>query len=218
VQTEATQDYLKQIYMLQSSEGRATTSAIAERMGVSAASATAMIKRLAELGLVEHAPYHGASLTPEGERVAVEVLRHHRLIELYLTERLGLPWDQVHAEAERLEHHISEDLEAAFDEALGFPATDPHGDPIPSPDLVLPPDVDSPLSTLEPGQRGVVRRVPDGDPALLQYLGTLGLVPNATFLLVEKAPFEGPVTIDIDGAHHALGLPVASRIRVAVAA
>jgi DtxR family transcriptional regulator, Mn-dependent transcriptional regulator len=139
MQSEAVQDYVKQIYLLQAqSDKPATTNEIAEKMDVSAAAATAMVKKLAELGLVEHRPYHGAQLTDAGDRVAVEVLRHHRLLELYLTEALGLPWDSVHVEAERLEHVLSEELEAALDRALGYPNTDPHGDPIPGPDLTLP--------------------------------------------------------------------------------
>src|SRR6478752_4971735 len=128
MQSEAVQDYVKQIYLLQARSGKATTTELAERMGVSAASATAMVKKLAEMGLVEHRRYHGAQLTPAGERIAVEVLRHHRLLELYLTEALGLPWDSVHVEAERLEHVLSEELEAALDRALGYPDTDPHGE------------------------------------------------------------------------------------------
>src|SRR3954469_20686958 len=138
MQSEAVQDYVKQIYLLQTRSGKATTNEIAGRMDVSAAAATAMVKKLAELGLVEHRRYHGAELTPAGERVAVEVLRHHRLLELYLTEALGVPWDRVHREAEVLEHVLSDELEASIDAALGYPDTDPHGDPIPSANLEMP--------------------------------------------------------------------------------
>ena len=194
MQSEAVQDYVKQIYLLQTSSGKATTSEIAERMGVSAASATSMVKKLDQLGLVEHRRYHGAVLTPAGERIAVEVLRHHRLLELYLTRALGLSWDSVHVEAERLEHVLSEELEAALDRALGYPDTDPHGDPIPSADLVLPPDRLRCLVDLEPGEQAVVRRVPNDDPALLRYLGDLGVVPAKTVTMVSKAPFGWPVT------------------------
>src|SRR6478752_10702558 len=162
MQSEAVQDYVKQIYLLQARSGKATTTELAERMGVSAASATAMVKKLAEMGLVEHRRYHGAQLTPAGERIAVEVLRHHRLLELYLTEALGLPWDSVHVEAERLEHVLSEELEAALDRALGYPSIDPHGDPIPGPDLSLPADTCRNLVELEPGDASTVSRVPDG--------------------------------------------------------
>jgi DtxR family Mn-dependent transcriptional regulator len=217
MQSEAVQDYVKQIYLLQARSGKATTTELAERMGVSAASATAMVKKLAEMGLVEHRRYHGAQLTPAGERIAVEVLRHHRLLELYLTEALGLPWDSVHVEAERLEHVLSEELEAALDRALGYPSIDPHGDPIPGPDLSLPADTCRDLVELEPGDASTVSRVPDGDPELLRYLGGLGVVPAASVTMVEKAPFGGPVTIDVGGARQSLGVTVAEMIKVAPA-
>ena len=217
MQSEAVQDYVKQIYLLQALSGKATTTELAERMGVSAASATAMVKKLAEMGLVEHRRYHGAQLTPAGERIAVEVLRHHRLLELYLTEALGLPWDSVHVEAERLEHVLSEELEAALDRALGYPSIDPHGDPIPGPDLSLPADTCRNLVELEPGDASTVSRVPDGDPELLRYLGGLGVVPAAAVTMVEKAPFGGPVTIDVGGARQSLGVTVAEMIKVAPA-
>ncbi len=217
MQSEAVQDYVKQIYLLQTRSGKATTSEIAERMGVSAASATSMVKKLDQMGLVEHRRYHGAQLTPAGERIAVEVLRHHRLLELYRTQALGLPWDSVHVEAERLEHVLSEELEAALDRALGYPDTDPHGDPIPSADLVLPPEHDRCLTDLEPGEHAVVRRVPDGDPALLRYLADLGVVPAMTIMMVSKAPFGGPVTLGVDGVNQSLGVGVAEMIRVEAA-
>jgi DtxR family Mn-dependent transcriptional regulator len=218
MQSEALQDYVKNIYMLQASDGRASTSGVAERLGVSAASATAMFKKLAEAGLVEHRPYHGAVLTDAGERMAVEVLRHHRLLELYLTQALGMPWETVHGEADRLEHVLSEELEAAMDAALGYPDTDPHGDPIPSVDLVVRAEDGQPLAGLEPGQIGIISRVPDSDPELLRYLGGLGLVPSASFTLVAKEPFGGTVTLEIAGTQHSLGLPVAEKIRVEVPA
>lgn len=214
--SEAVQDYVKQIYLLQGREGKATTSALAAAMDVSAASATAMVKKLDGMGLVSHTPYHGVQLTPAGERIALEVLRHHRLLELYLTEALGLPWDRVHVEAERLEHVLSDELEASIDRALGHPATDPHGDPIPTADLVIAPDHRQRLADLEPGEAAVVRQVPDGEPALLRYLGDLGLVPEAGVAMVEKAPFGGPLTVEVGGTRHALGAELAARIRVEV--
>src|SRR5436190_21535452 len=217
MESEAVQDYVKQIYLLQTGSGKATTSEIAERMGVSAASATSMVKKLDQLGLVEHRRYHGAQLTAAGERIAVEVLRHHRLLELYLTQALGLSWDSVHVEAERLEHVLSEELEAALDRALGYPSIDPHGDPIPGPDLSMPADICRNLVELEPGDASTVSRVPDGDPELLRYLGGLGVVPTAAVTMVEKAPFGGPVTIDIDGGRCSLGVSVAEMIKVAPA-
>jgi len=212
--SEAVQDYVKQIYLLQRREGKASTSALAAAMDVSAASATAMVKKLDGMGLVSHTPYRGVELTEAGERIALEVLRHHRLLELYLTQALGLSWDQVHVEAERLEHVLSDELEASIDQALGHPATDPHGDPIPSVDLVIAPDPRQRLADLEPGQAAVVRQVPDGDPSLLRYLGDLGLVPEAGVAMVDKAPFGGPLTVDVSGTRHALGVEIASRIRV----
>jgi DtxR family Mn-dependent transcriptional regulator len=214
MQSETVQDYVKQIYLLQVQSGRATTNQLAERLEVSPAAATAMVKKLAEMGLAEHRPYHGAHLTPAGEKVAVEVLRHHRLLELYLTEALGLPWESVHVEAERLEHVLSDELEAALDRALGYPDTDPHGDPIPTADLTLPAETSRALIELEPGEDAVVRRVPDGDPELLRYLGALGLTPSAAVRMIEKAPFGGPVTVKVKGRRQALGVGVAELIRV----
>jgi DtxR family transcriptional regulator, Mn-dependent transcriptional regulator len=213
--SESAQDYLKAIWKLQQSEEMSTT-ALADALGVSPASATAMLKKLATLGLVVHERYHGATLTPTGERMALEVVRHHRLLELYLMEALGLSWDQVHEEAERLEHHLSDELEARIDRALGFPTRDPHGDPIPSPELLLQSDEMVCLSDLEAGSMTVVRRVPDGDPELLRYLATLGLVPAEEVTIVEQAPFDGPVTVEVRGARHAIGRSLAAQIEVGV--
>jgi DtxR family transcriptional regulator, Mn-dependent transcriptional regulator len=213
--SESAQDYLKAIWKLQRSDEMSTT-ALAEALSVSPASATAMLKKLATLGLVVHERYHGATLTPAGERMALEVVRHHRLLELYLMEALGLSWDQVHEEAERLEHHLSEELEARIDRALGFPTRDPHGDPIPSPELLLQSDEMVCLSDLEAGSMTVVRRVPDGDPELLRYLATLGLVPAEEVTILEQAPFDGPVTVEVRGARHAIGRSLAAQIEVGV--
>jgi len=213
--SESAQDYLKAIWKLQRS-GEMSTTALAEALEVSPASATAMLKKLATLGLVVHERYHGATLTPAGERMALEVVRHHRLLELYLMEALGLSWDQVHEEAERLEHHLSDELEARIDRALGFPTRDPHGDPIPSPELLLQSDEMVCLSDLEAGSMTVVRRVPDGDPELLRYLATLGLVPAEEVTIVEQAPFDGPVTVEVRGARHAIGRSLAAQIEVGV--
>ena len=176
--SESAQDYLKAIWKLQAAHGEATTSALAGELGVSPASATAMLKKLDRLGLVHHEPYHGARLTPSGERVALEVIRHHRLLELYLKEALGLSWDQVHAEAERLEHYLSDEVEARIDAALGYPTRDPHGDPIPTAELVLETGERRTLVDVAAGDEAVVRRVPDSDPELLRYLADLGLVPE----------------------------------------
>jgi DtxR family transcriptional regulator, Mn-dependent transcriptional regulator len=213
--TVAVQDYLKAIYVLESSGERVTTSALAERMGVSAPSATAMTKRLDELGLVERLPYRGVALTDEGRRGALEVLRHHRLLERYLVDRLGLALDEVHAEAELLEHALSEELEAKIDEELGFPTHDPHGDPIPDRELRLVHGESRSLLDLEPGARGSIARVPDGDSELLRYLGELGLVPDAHVEMLAQAPFGGPVTVRTESGEHAISRELADRIAAA---
>ena len=214
---EATEDYLKAIWKLRE-EGRVTTSALALELDVSPASVTGMLKKLASLRLIEHEPYRGATLTKAGERVALEVIRHHRLLELYLQEALGVPWDEVHAEADRLEHHLSDDVEARIDEALGFPTHDPHGDPIPSVELVLAPDDVRALTDVDEGARAVIRRVPDDDPAVLRYLGDLGISPTQEIFVVARGPFEGPVTVEVAGARHALGHDLAGRIEVGLPA
>src|ERR1700710_1164866 len=171
----AVQDYAKAIYALELRGGEAvSTNALAERLGVTPASASGMVKRLGELGLVEHQPYRGVSLTDDGRRVALEVMRHHRLLELYLVQTLGVPWDRVHQEAEVLEHVLSEELEALIAAKLGDPTHDPHGDPIPSADLVIEEEETERLSALEPGTEGTLVRVSDAEPEMLRYLGELG--------------------------------------------
>ncbi len=213
--SESAQDYLKAIWKLERT-GEMSTTALADALGVSPASATAMLKKLASLGRVVHERYPGATLTPAGERMALEVVRHHRLLELYLMQALGLSWDQVHEEAERLEHHLSDQLEVHIDRALGYPTRDPHGDPIPTPELLLQSDEMVCLSDLEAGSMTVVRRVPDGDPELLRYLATLGLVPAEAVTVVDQAPFDGPVTVEVRGARHAIGRSLAAQIEVGV--
>jgi DtxR family transcriptional regulator, Mn-dependent transcriptional regulator len=210
--TVAVQDYLKAIYALESAGERVTTSALAARMGVSAPSATAMAKRLAELGLVERAPYRGVVLTDEGRRSALEVTRHHRLLERYLADRLGLSLDEVHAEADRLEHALSEELEAKIDAELGFPTHDPHGDPIPDRELRVDTGHSRTLVDLEPGERARVSRVPDGDSDLLRYLTELGLVPGSQVEVLAQAPFAGPVTVRTGNGEHAISRELADRI------
>jgi DtxR family Mn-dependent transcriptional regulator len=213
--TVAVQDYLKAIYALESEGQRVTTSALARRMGVSAPSTTAMTKRLAELGLVERLPYRGVALTDAGRRGALEVLRHHRLLERYLVDRLGLSLDEVHAEAELLEHALSEELEARIDAELGFPTHDPHGDPIPDRNLRVVRGDDRTLLDLEPGTRAAISRVPDGDSELLRYLGELGIVPGSDLELVDYAPFGGPVTVRTERGEHAISRELADRIAAA---
>jgi DtxR family Mn-dependent transcriptional regulator len=213
--SETAQDYLKEIYKLESAGGRATTSLLASRMRVTPPSATSMVKKLAALGLVEHALYRGVLLTKTGERIALEVMRHHRLLELYLAESLGLGIDCVHAEADRLEHVLSEELEARIDRSLGHPSHDPHGDPIPDPTLRLERSDLRPLAELEPGEQTTIRRVPDGDPELLRYLSSLSLVPGRRVKLRRSAPFGGPLTLLVDGLEHAISRDLAARIGVA---
>ena len=211
----AIQDYLKEIYKLQSAGERPTTTAIARRMGVAPSSVTSMLKKLTVLGLAQHAPYRGVSLTETGEGIALEIVRHHRLIEMYLAETLGLPIDALHAEADRLEHVLSEELEARIDEQLGYPTHDPHGDPIPDAGLKVDRSSLRPLADLEPGEKATVRRVPDGDADLLRYLAELTLVPGRRVTMRRTAPFNGPLTIDVDGTEHAVSRELADQIGVA---
>jgi DtxR family transcriptional regulator, Mn-dependent transcriptional regulator len=212
----ACQDYLRAIALLSEGVARVSTSALAERMEVTAPSATAMAKRLAQMGLVERVPYRGLALTTEGRRVALELLRHHRLIERYLSDTLGLPLDAVHDEADRLEHALSEELEARIDERLGFPTHDPHGDPIPDRDLQLaPPAERRSIVELDPGEQATVAAVPDRDAGLLRYLAELGLVPRSVVTAVSAAPFGGPVTLETSSGRHAISRELAAQIAVA---
>ena len=218
--TSAVEDYLKAVYEVGRTEEKVTTSALAERLAVSPASVTGMVKKLAEMKLVTHERYHGVALTKAGRRTAIEVLRHHRLVETYLHKTLGVPWDQVHAEAEKWEHVLSEDLEARMDEALGHPTTDPHGAPIPTPALELVEPDWPPLSDLNAGKKVVVAEVSDGDPELLRYVGGLGLYPGTALEVVFSAPYaEGPVTVRLldgeqRGAEHAVGHRAAAHLFV----
>ncbi len=214
--SQSEQDYLKAIYHLTHGEAkeRVGPAALADWLGFSCASATNMVKKLAERGLVTHSPYQGVALTETGEKVALEVLRHHRLLETYLSERLGVPWEQVHAEADRLEHALSEDLEARLDAALGYPTTDPHGAPIPTKEGTIAAPVTSRLWLAEPGTTVIVAAVADEDPALLTYLADLGLVPGATVQVLSKAPFDGPLHLRIGGKEYALGEKVTRAVSV----
>lgn len=214
--SEAVEDYLKGIYALESTGTRVTTSALARRMRVSAPSATAMAKRLAQLGLVERRPYRGLALTAAGRKAALEVIRHHRLLERYLADALGLALDEVHAEADALEHAISEQLEARIDEALGYPTHDPHGDPIPDRELRLAEHGQGQtIVDLQIGERSSVTSVPDEDAELLRYLATLGLVPGGAVTVIETAPFGGPLTILTASGTHAISREIASSITIA---
>jgi len=214
--SQAVEDYLKAVFEVQRDHGKAATTVLAERMGVKPASATGMIKKLAALKLVRHSPYQGVVLTRAGEKVALEVLRHHRLLELYLAEALGYTWDQVHEEADRLEHVISEECEEKIFEALGRPTRDPHGEPIPTKEGKVPSADHEPLSDLQPGAAGIISQVSKSNPEMLRYLGARGLIPEAVVQVVEKAPFEGPLTVRTGDSSHVLGRRLASHIRVEV--
>ena len=208
------EDYLKAVYRLRDSGAQVTTQRLADELGVTGPSVTNMVKRLHELRLLRHSRYRGVELTEAGTKIALEVLRHHRLLELYLSETLGMPWDQVHDEAERLEHHLSEELEERMDSALGFPTHDPHGDPIPSREGTIDHVSVVRLLDLEPGDRKLVTRVSDRDPEQLRYLGGLGLFPGATVAVLERLPFEGPIRIEVDGVEHIVGRPLAAAVHV----
>jgi DtxR family Mn-dependent transcriptional regulator len=174
-----------------------------------------MVKKLDGLGLVEHVPYHGVVLTPAGRRVALEVLRHHRLLELYLAQSLGVPWDRVHDEAEVLEHHISEELEELIANALGNPTHDPHGDPIPTRELEIAEDHCPTLDSLEPGMCGRFTRISDHDPEMLRYLAERGIAPGDDFEVVDKQPFGGPLFVRFGaGDVHVVGGLLAAAMRV----
>lgn len=212
----AVEDYAKAIYTLQErADEPVTTTALAERLGVSAASASGMVRRLGEIGLAEHEPYKGVELTEAGRAVALEVIRHHRLLELLLAE-LGVPWDRVHDEAEVLEHHISEEFEALIAERLDDPTHDPHGDPIPAHDLTLDEGTTVSLDQLESGQRGLFVRVSDSDPEMLRYLDDLGLKPGQKIQLIGREPFDGPLNVSFGTEQHPLGIALARAMRVEV--
>ena len=213
--SDAIEDYAKAIYALHR-RGTVTTTALAERLGVTAGSVSAMLKKLDGLGLVEHKPYHGVVLTLEGEKIALEVLRHHRLLELYLAQSLGMPWDKVHDEAEVLEHYISEDLEALIAAHLGNPTHDPHGDPIPTPDLRIDEGDTVALNAMDIGDEGRFVRVSDADPEMLRYLSERGIAPGQSFEVVDRQPFGGPLFVRFGDETHALGGGLAEAMRAEV--
>lgn len=213
--THAMEDYLKGIYEISLDNAQVTTSLIATRMAVKPASVSGMLRALAELNLVTHTPYYGVTLTPTGQQIALEVLRHHRLIELYLVEALGFKWDEVHDEADRLEHVISEKFEARIADLLGDPTIDPHGDPIPARDGTMPPHIRTSLADMTAGScTRIVRVRGDHHSSRLQYLATLGLVPGNTVTVCEVTPFDGPLMIVVDQHTHALDRRLAQLIYV----
>lgn len=216
--TTAVQDYAKAVYELQErAGGTVRTGPLAERMGVTAGSASAMVAKLAALGLVSRVPYRGVRLTPRGHRAALEVLRHHRLLELYLCESLGVPWDRVHEEAEVLEHVLSEDLEQRIAAQLGDPGRDPHGDPIPTRDGRVEEPPTAALSSLEAGAKGRFVRVSDADPGILRYLSERGIAPGDDLEVIERRPFESGLLVRFGDAVHALGRELAAAMRVEAA-
>ena len=211
------EDYAKAIYAIQArDEQPVSTTALAERLGVTAASASGMVKRLGELGLVSHRRYHGVLLTDAGRRVALEVMRHHRLLELYLVQDLGVPWDRVHEEAEVLEHVLSEELEELIAAKLGDPTLDPHGDPIPSRELTIEEVSTESLESLEPGDGGTFARISDSDPDMLRYLAERGIAPGDALEVVDRQPFGGPLFVRFGSEVHPLGGDLAKAMRVQV--
>jgi DtxR family Mn-dependent transcriptional regulator len=217
LRTPAVEDYSKAIFALESRSHEAvSTNALAERLGITAGSVSAMLKKLDELGLISRVPYRGVRLTADGRRLALEIVRHHRLLESFLAESLGMPWDRVHAEAEILEHVLSEDLERLIASKLGNPTVDPHGDPIPSADLKLDERSTRSMESLEPGDSGVFVRVSDADPAMLRYLDGCGISPGDSFSVRERQPFGGPLFVVFGEREHAIGGALAGAMRVEV--
>ena len=213
------QDYAKAVFALEDRAGAAvSTNDLAERLGVTPGSASGMVRKLAEQGLLEHVPYRGVRLTAEGRRLALRVIRRHRLIELFLAEALEMPWDRVHAEAEVLEHALSEELEDLIAERLGHPEVDPHGDPIPSADFELAEPETLSLAELPEGVRARFVRVSDSDPEKLRYLARQEIALGAVVEVTGREPFGGPLQVSHEGKSHALGEQLARAMRVAVIA
>ncbi len=211
------QDYAKAVYSLEARAGAAVaTNDLAERLGVTAGSVSAMVRKLAELGVVEHERYHGVRLTRRGRRVALEVLRHHRLLELFLAEELGMPWDRVHDEAEVLEHVLSEDLERLISTRLGNPTVDPHGDPIPTPEFEIDEGKTLSLDELPAGAAGRFVRVSDARPEMLRYLVEQGISLGDRIEITGRQPFGGPVFARFGSHQHALGGDLAKAMRIEV--
>ena len=215
--TAPVEDYLKAIYELERATGAAGTTEIAQRLAIAPASVSGMIRRLADQGLLEHERYRGVRLTEEGRRVALRMIRRHRVIETYLLRALGYPWDRVHDEAERLEHAASDELIDRMAAAVGEPAVDPHGAPIPTRDGEIDEREHRSLADLEPGRAGVVVRVSDDDAARLRYLGGLGLVPGASVAVLDRAPFGGPITVRVGAGECQVGPALAAVVMVEAA-
>ena len=215
--TTAVQDYAKAIYTLESRDGAASTTDLAELLEVRPASVSGMLRKLAALGLVEHERYRGVRLTARGRRVALEVIRHHRLVELFLVESLGMTWDEVHDEAEVLEHALSEQLEELIATKLGDPTVDPHGEPIPSRELKLAETSALALTELEPGDAATFVRISGAEPEMLRFLGERGIVPGTRLELIERQPFDGPLFVRVGRKVHPLGAVLARAMHVEAA-
>jgi DtxR family transcriptional regulator, Mn-dependent transcriptional regulator len=216
--TQAVEDYLKAIFELTVAYGRVSTTQLADRLNITPASVTGMIQRMAAADppLVEYQKHRGVLLTEPGQAIALEIIRHHRLLELFLHQTLGYSWDEVHEEADRLEHVISEDFEERMAQALGNPSHDPHGEPIPTRDLQLPPSSETRLSELRPGQEAIVDRVDAKDLVLLRYLSEIGLTPNAEVSILDYSSFDGNLRLQVEGQKGSivLGPGVTGRIFV----
>lgn len=210
--SQSVEDYLKAIFVLESEGEAATTTNIANALNVSSASVTNMLKRLAKANLLKHQSYKGAKLTAAGKKIALEILRHHRLLELYLKEVMGYSWDEVHDEAENLEHHISEQFEDRIAELLNHPTHDPHGDPIPTKDGVMPEMAQLSISEAEINTSYIIGRVKDQDPELLRYLEKIGIIPGVKIEVLEKAPFNGPVKVLLEDKEEVIGHNIASEV------
>jgi DtxR family Mn-dependent transcriptional regulator len=211
--TRSVEDYLKAIYRLSPQGRAASTSEIAQRLDLSPASVSGMVKRLSEQGLLEHVPYKGVQLTGEGRRAALRMLRRHRLIEAFLVAYLGYTWDTVHDEAERLEHAVSDTLVDRMAAVLGHPAVDPHGDPIPTSEGDILELASTPLSEVPAGAAVEVRQVEESQPDRLRYIASIGLRPGVHVTVVDRQPFEGPITIAVDGRTHVVGHQLARVVR-----
>jgi DtxR family Mn-dependent transcriptional regulator len=211
--TRSVEDYLKAIYRLSPRGRAASTSEIAQRLELSPASVSGMVKRLSEHGLLEHVPYKGVQLTADGRRAALRMLRRHRLIEAYLVAYLGYTWDTVHDEAERLEHAVSDTLVERMAAVLGNPAVDPHGDPIPTPEGDIHESASIPLSEVPAGTSVEVRQVEEGQPDRLRYIASVGLRPGVHLRVVDRQPFQGPITIEVAGQTHVIGNELGQVVR-----
>ncbi len=210
--TETIEDYLKTIFEIQQEYGKVATTILANELKIAPASVTGMIKKLSGMGLVVYQPYQGILLTEKGRKIALQVLRHHRLVELFLVKALNMPWDLVHAEAEKLEHAISENLANRIDEHLAYPTKDPHGAPIPKKDGTIPEPAQLCLADLKPGESAIVAEVSDRDPELLRYLGDKKIYPEARITILSVEPFKGPVRIEVDNTEQVIGFELAQKI------